>query len=153
MRMNLEVVELDNYDLPLLEELIQIQKETFDKLGLNEGTLPMMIKFGRVFLLKRDSEILGSAEFMKDWKDGRRAFMVGFCVKETERRKGLGKFFLSRIISRIEHSVSKIELTVAPANRAALGLYRQVGFEDVAYLKDVYGAGEDRLLLRLNLAE
>ena len=151
--MDLKVIELDDYDLPLLEELVRIQAETFGELGLNKGTLPMFIKYGRVFLLARDREIIGSAELMKDWKDARSAFLVGFCIKKEERRKGLGKFFLQQITDRISRDIDKVELTVAPCNQAALNVYRQAGFEESGHLRDVYGAGEDRLLLTLTLTE
>lgn len=151
--MSLSLVELDNYDMSLLKELIRLQEETFGELGLNKGTLPLMIRCGRVFLLKRDDEIIGSAELMKDWKDARSAFLVGFSIKAGERRKGMGKLFLQQIINSIKTEVSKIELTTSPQNQAALKLYAQVGFEEAGFWKDAYGAGEDRLLLRLRLAE
>lgn len=151
--MSLNVVELHTYDVPLLEELIRLQEETFGELGLDKGTLPPMIRCGRVFLLKRDDEIIGSAELMKDWKDAGSALLVGFGIKVGERRKGLGKLFLQQIIDSIKTEVSKIELTASPQNQAAQKLYAQVGFEEAGFLKDAYGAGEDRLLLRLWLTE
>ena len=151
--MSLNLVELDTYDVPLLEELVRLQEETFGELGLNEGTLPLMIRFERVFLLKRDDEIIGSAELMKNWKDAGSAFLVGFSIKAAERRKGLGRLFLRQLMDSIKTEVSKVELTVSPQNQAALKLYAQVGFEEAGFWKDVYGKGEDRLLLRLRLAE
>ncbi len=90
---------------------------------------------------------------MRNWRQPRSAYLVGFCIKEEERQQGLGRFFLEQIIDRIEQEISLIELTVAPTNQAALGLYRRAGFEEVGYLKDAYGAGRDRLLLRLKLVE
>ncbi|MEU0455134.1 hypothetical protein ABZ322_19380, partial [Streptomyces sp. NPDC006129] len=44
-------------------------------------------------------------------------------------------------------------LAVHPANEAALGLYKSLGFvAEGDVRRDYYGPGEDRLLLRLDLA-
>ncbi len=151
--MSLEIVELDNFDTRLLEDLLQLQKEIFGKLGLNEGTLPPMIRCGKVFILKDGNTIIGSAELIKDWEDDKLAFLVGFCIKEEERRKGKGKIFLEHILNRIGTQVSQIELTASPQNHAALNLYKQARFKEVGFQKDAYGAGEDRLIMRLRLVE
>jgi len=149
--MNFSVVELKDYDLSLLDELIELQKEAFGDLGLDKGTMPLMIRCGRVFLLKKDNKVIGSAELMKDWTDPKCAFLVGFSISEEERQKSRGKYFMKAILDRLYNQIEKIKLTASSENKAALGLYKQLGFEEVGFWKDAYGAGEDRLVLELQL--
>jgi len=149
--MNFSVVELKDYDLSLLNELIELQKEAFGDLGLDKGTLPLMIRCGRVFILKKDNKVIGSAEFMKDWSDPKCAFLVGFSISEEEKQKGRGKYFMKEILNRLPGQLKTVRLTTSSENEAALGLYKQLGFEEVGFWKDAYGAGEDRLVLELHL--
>lgn len=151
--MSLEIIELDDFDLSLLDKLIALQGEAFGKLGLNESTLPTLIRYGRVFLLRTDKEIIGSAEFMRDWNNRDLIFLVGFSIKKSQRQKGMGKAFLGGALDRLGSRASRIRLTVSPQNLAALGLYRHFGFKEIGFYEDEYGAGEDRLLLELQLAE
>lgn len=153
MSMGLDVVELEEFDLPLLSELIELQKEAFGKMGLGQGTLPLMIRYGRVFLLKKDGETIGSAEFMRDWKDSTCVFLVGFSIRKGERQKGRGKFFLKEILSCVREQASRVRLTTSLQNQAAMSLYERFGFQEVAFYKDEFGAGEDRLLLELQFRE
>lgn len=151
---DLDVIEIKDVNPNTLAEMVSLEKEAFGRAGLNEWTLPVFIRYGRVFLLLNEGEIVGVAELMKDWSNFDLAFLVGFSVRKEHRRKGWGKFFLTEIIERMrKEDLNSLYLTVSSANDAAVELYRQLGFLQVALLRDEYGKGEDRLLMGLRLGD
>lgn len=150
--MNLKVVEVNKIDLPLLQEIVKHEEVVFGRGGLNEWTLPMVVRYGKVFILVKGKELAGVAELMKDWKESGLAFLIGFSIKKEHRQKGLGEFFLKNLIDLLKQDkVQKIQLTVSPSNTPALKLYEKFLFYQVDYNKDEYGKGEDRIFLELDL--
>ncbi len=136
----------------LIKELTFLEEDIFQRGGLNEWTLPVFIRYGRVYVLEEKGEIEGVAEFIRDWNDTKRVFLVGFYIRQDRRRKGLGKFFLKKIIELLKkEDVRDIRATVSSANEVALMLYEKSGFVKAGYLMNEYGPGEDRLLMKLNL--
>ncbi|MEV0688665.1 GNAT family N-acetyltransferase [Streptomyces sp. NPDC050388] len=86
----------------------------------------------------------------------RRSWILGLCVAEERRRHGLGRELMVEILARLRGSgVEQVRLTVEPANRAAILLYRSLGFcpeqPDAGLRRDYFGPGQDRLVMRLGL--
>ena len=74
----------------------------------------------------------------------------GYClhkifVQKTERGKGVGRQLLQRLLDDPQLKTSPCYLTVHPANLAALGLYREFGFEPGAVIEGYYRENEPRL--------
>lgn len=152
--MDLDIFEIKDADSETLAELAALEEEAFGKGGLNEWTLPVVMRYGRVFVLVGKGKTVGLAELIKDWSDYDLAFLIGFSVKREHRNKGWGKFFLSEIITRLQkEGLNSLYLTVSPQNKSALSLYQKLGFLRVALLRDEYGKGEDRLLMGLRLGD
>jgi len=150
----LEVRIVDDFDVKLIKELTLLEKEAFGRGGLNEWTLPVFIKYGRVYILEEKGKVLGLAELVKDWNDQKLVFLVSFSICRNKRGQGLGDFFLERIIQLLkEEYVKVIRITVSSHNKVALKLYKKLGFTEIGYLKNEYGLGENRLLMELNLEE
>ena len=147
--MSLKVVELNDFDPPLLQKLIGLQNEAFGPLGLDKGTLPIMIRCGRVFVLEEDSNVIGSAELMREWSETNSLFLVGFSIGKRHRGKGLGRVFLQEVLKRVRSEGSRLRLTVSAKNKAAVNLYEGLGFKEIEFCRDEYGPGEDRLLMEL----
>lgn len=153
--MKLEVVELKELSCPLFEELVALEEAAFGRGGLNEWTLPVVMQYGKIFILKRNEEISGIAELIKYWQDPDSAFLINFSIKEAQRKKGLGKKFLAHILKNLQNeNIKKVCLTVSPSNVAAINLYtKNYNFHQIEFLKDEYGSGQDRLLLEIDLRE
>lgn len=150
--MGVRISEVKKIDPSLLEELEDFERKAFGEAGLDKWTLPVMIKYGRVFTLKEDNRVVGLAEFIRDWSDSKIAYVVGFSIEEESRGKGYGKTFLSKVLDKMnQEGVAKIILTVSPKNRKALALYNGFGFEQVDLVRDMYGTFEDRAVLELDM--
>ncbi|MYU20977.1 GNAT family N-acetyltransferase [Streptomyces sp. SID8352] len=84
------------------------------------------------------------------------SWILGLCVARDRRRRGLGRELMTEIIARLRRDgVARVRLTVEPANRAAIRLYRSLGFRpegpDAGLRPDYFGPGMHRLVLGLPL--
>lgn len=149
-----DLVEVTQFTGSLLQELVAIEKENFGEGGLNEWTLPVVAKYGKVFIFKESEDIKGLAELVRDWSDSQLAFLIGISLKKKYQNKGLGKIFLEKLLTQLGGTgIIKVRLTVSPENTNALNLYQKFGFEKVKLSPDMYGKGEDRLILETKLAK
>ncbi len=149
--MDLEVKLISRIPLSLMKKIVVLEEEAFGRGGLNEWHLPFIGRHGRLFILKKDGEPIGLAELIKDWQEPETAFLIGFTIKKGERGKGRGYFFFKEIIKQISLEIKTLYLTVSPKNLSALHLYEKFGFTKEKFLKNEYGEGEDRWLLKLEL--
>lgn len=74
----------------------------------------------------------------------------GFClhkvfVEKSARGKGVGRLLLQRLLDEPRLKSSPCYLTVNPANLAALGLYREFGFQLGEVIQGYYRDNEPRL--------
>ncbi len=130
------------------------EEEIFHSAGINRYLLPVFAKYGKLFVIYKDNNIVGMAEFMSDWGDIKKVYLVGFSVFSEYQRHGVGKRFLSGLIERLKkENIEKIELTVDLANKKAFNLYLNAGFVKKEFSKDEYGPGNDRYIMELSLKE
>ncbi|OQY42359.1 MAG: hypothetical protein B6227_02455 [Fusobacteriia bacterium 4572_74] len=92
---------------------------------MNEWILKPMIRYGKVFVLVIEDEVIGIAEYMRNF-DGNEIFSIKIFRK---------------------NKIKKIGLTVSLENKKAIKLYKKMGFKMEEMLKDEYGKGIDRLYL------
>ena len=109
------------------------------------------VRYGKVYVLLEDEEIVSVAEIMRTF-DTKDAYIYGFFTKEKFLRKGYGSVLLNFIINEMEKSgIEAVTLTVDPENEKAVNLYLKHGFEKAELLTEEYGENEDRLYMRLEL--
>lgn len=132
-----------------VRRLVELEAEAFGPGGLNEWQLVPLIRHGRVFVLRRDGEIIGAVQYMADWENRNKAYAVGISIAGKWRGQSLGtELFAVSLEELSKDNISTVELTVAPHNAAAIKVYRdKLGFRDAGYLPAEYGEGEDRLLM------
>ncbi|WP_037854320.1 GNAT family N-acetyltransferase [Streptomyces sp. NRRL S-340] len=86
----------------------------------------------------------------------RDSWILGLCVTHDRRRHGLGRELMEAVLDRLRRTgIQRVRLTVEPSNRAAILLYRSLGFRpeepDAGLRPDYFGPGMDRQVLRLEL--
>ena len=135
------------------ERMIEIEAQAFGEGGLNIWTLMPLIRHGRVFALRDGQQIIGGAQFMRDWEDNARAYLVGIAVDSQYRGKGLGTRFLGDCMDALKREgVTQVELTVDAANKPAVRVYREkLGFDTIEVRKSEYGPGVDRVVMQKTL--
>ena len=82
-------------------------------------------------------------------------YIDNIAASPRRRRQGIGRAVLSALVERArELDGAFISLEVRPSNRAALGLYEQLGFEPVGRRKNFYEKPrEDALILTRRFEE
>lgn len=77
--------------------------------------------------------------------------ILNLCVRASGRGQGLGRALLNHLLEvAIEHRADTALLEVRPTNRAALGLYEAMGFNEVGVRRGYYpgrNGREDALIL------
>ena len=144
----MKFLEIKAKDKKYIEQIIEIEKEAFGESGgVDEWILKPIIRYGKVFVLIIEDEVIGIAEYIRDF-DGDEVFLYGFSIKKEYRKCGYGKKLLEKSIEVFrENKIKKIGLTVALGNEGAIELYKKMGFKKEEMLKDEYGKGVDRLYL------
>lgn len=149
--MKIEV--LKELDLPLLQHLVQLEMEAFGIGGLNAWHLVPLIRHGRVFIAYERNEAVGLIQFLRDWENTHKAYLMGVSIAEKMRGQGLGTLLVRDTIERLKkENISEIELTVDPENQAAIKVYKEkLGFVTIDKRINEYGLAEDRLIMTLVL--
>jgi|SRR5690554_3032573 len=150
---DLRVAVVDRTDPRTIQELIDIDRQSFGDAGLDEWGLIPILRHGRIYALHYGNEIAGMAQFLKDWDEPRKAYLYGVGIKERYRGKGLGTWFLRTCFQQLRHEgLGWVELTVDPDNDSAIRVYQEkIGFQKLEERKNEYGEGEHRVVMELEL--
>jgi len=86
------------------------------------------------------------------WFDRTQARITNVAVAAAHKREGLGAFVVRHLCehARANPDATMLTLEVAPANRAAQGLYRSFGFMPVGIERGFYGPGRDALVMSVH---
>jgi len=139
----------------IIQRLVQLDKEAFGDGGMNEWHLVPIIRHGQVYVYKQDTEIIGSIQYLLDWDNPQKAYMVGVSIAKQSRGLGLGTELLNETLKIIfRGNIDEVELTVDPTNAGAVKIYEsKLGFKITDSRKNEYGEGEDRLVMMLSRAD
>ena len=141
----IEFLEIKAKDKKYIEQIIEIEKEAFGESGgVDEWILKPLIRYGKVFILVIEKDVIGVAEYMRSY-DGEGIFLYGFSIKKEYRKCGYGKKMLEESMKVFKKNrIKKMGLTVSLENIEAIKLYKKMGFEMKELLKDEYGKKIDR---------
>jgi len=144
---------LQTVDLSLITRLVQLEQEAFGIGGLNEWHLVPFIRHGKVYIIRQKEEIVGLIQYMRDWDNPRKAYLMGVSIAKEMRGKGLGTTLIRASLQEIKkEDIVEVELTVDPENQNAIKVYNEkLGFVMKETRIDEYGAGEKRLVMHLSL--
>lgn len=139
----------------IVRRLVALDTEAFGHGGMNEWQLVPMIRHGRVYVIRKAGEIVGSIQYILDWDNPRSAYMFGVSIAKEWRGRGIGTNLLKESFHALsEEGIQEIELTVDPANTSAVTLYEgKLGFVITGSRQNEYGDGEDRLVMKRSLAD
>ncbi|MGM0369683.1 MAG: GNAT family N-acetyltransferase [Bacillota bacterium] len=150
--MDIKIKKLTNNFQGIIKDLIEIEEEAFGEGGLNRWGFPPLIYHGAIYMAMVDKKPVAVIEYMRDFNEVGTAYLYGLAVDKDYRGQGIGKKLLDDSLNKLkEHKINRVELTVEPDNKVAIDLYQQFGFEKIAYRKAEYGAGEDRIIMKLSL--
>lgn len=141
------------------------QDEAVEKLALSSGLhvhaarhraqkgalLLVCLSRGRVpFDENANAEVIGFVSARALFEE---AEIFDLCVRETERRRGVGRALVESLMKRLlAENVAQVFLEVRKSNHAAQALYEGLGFSRVFERARYYSDGEDAVLFRCCLA-
>lgn len=140
---------LDVMKLADLGEVIEIEKEAFSN--------PWNMKFFREELIhnsfalyltaKKDNELVG---YVGCWfKDhANEVHIVNLAVKKTKRRQGIGSYMIKEVVDMSKNlHADTVTLEVRVTNKAAINLYKRLGFRKAGLTPRYYLDNEEDALL------
>lgn len=148
----MEIICVSEKDSNYLEQIIDLEKEVFGENGaIDYWNLKPIVKYGKVYAIVEEKEILACAELLKSWETNE-VYLYGLAVKKKCFGKGFGKILLKEILNIVsKEGIEKIKLTVAAENMVAIKLYEKFGFKKVSVLENEYGYGIHRILYEKRL--
>ena len=151
--MDIKVSVIKDNDAQIIEKLKAIEKQAFGEAGLDEWNLVPFIRHGKVIALWCDNKLVGGAQYIRDWDEPSRAYLVGIAVDGSCRGQGLGTRFLGESLALLAaEGIKCVELTVDAQNHGAVKVYgEKLGFVTIGTRKDEYGAGVDRVVMEKRL--
>ena len=149
----MKVELLKTVELSLITKLVKLEQEAFGIGGLNEWHLVPFIRHGSVYIAKEKDEVVGLIQYMRDWDNPKKAYLMGVSIAQNFRGQGLGTKLISASLQELrQENIEEVELTVDPENSAAIKVYAgKLGFVDKGVRLDEYGVGENRLVMNLFL--
>jgi ribosomal-protein-alanine N-acetyltransferase len=108
------------------------------------------ISYPYVMVHKTDQRLIGYVIY---WKIREEVHINNIAVHPDFRRKGIAKYVLREILAKIKkEGVRFVTLEVRPSNKAALSLYRKLGFQAFGVRENYYlKPREDALILGKSL--
>jgi ribosomal protein S18 acetylase RimI-like enzyme len=128
----IRVEEVERMDAAMVRTVIEIDLQTFAEGTFSAYTAAVFLQHGRLFVLRADDAVIGTCVCMRSWDDREAASIVAMGIRPGWRGRGLGQRFVSQVLAALGRSgVRTVALFVAPENRRALSVYRDVGFHEV----------------------
>ncbi len=141
-------------DEEIIRGIEELEKITFKDAAVNRWILAPFIEFGRVYALVDEfGFVIGSCEIFRAWQ-AEEAHLFAISIHPDYQSKGLGKFLLDVVLKDLKKwGVKRVKLTVSPKNDIAIKLYESFGFEKEKFVENLYGEGEDRWIMRLEMKD
>jgi [ribosomal protein S18]-alanine N-acetyltransferase len=148
----MKVELLQTVELSLITRLVKLELEAFGIGGLNEWHLVPFIRHGRVYVAREKDEVIGLIQYIRDWDNPGKAYLMGVSIAQELRGRGFGTTLISAsLLALRQENIEEVELTVDPENRGAIKIYAEkLGFVAKNIRLDEYGAGENRLVMILS---
>ncbi|AAL94130.1 N-acetyltransferase [Fusobacterium nucleatum subsp. nucleatum ATCC 25586] len=148
----MELVYIKDPDFEVMMKIVEIEQETFEGNGnVDLWIIKALIRYGLVFVIKENDKIVCIVEYMQVFNK-KSLFLYGISTLKEYRHKGYGNYILNETEKILKNlSYEEIELTVAPENDIAINFYKKHGYIQEKLLKDEYGKGIHRYVMRKKL--
>ena len=145
----MNLVHIIEPDYRTMQNIIKIEEEAFEGKGnVDLWIIKALIRYGIVFVVKINDEIVSIVEYMQMFNK-KSVFLYGISTLKKYRHRGCANFLLVETEKYLKDiGFKEIELTVDPKNEIAIAMYKKNGYIQGNYLKDEYGAGIDRYVMK-----
>jgi ribosomal-protein-alanine N-acetyltransferase len=142
----------DRLDPSVVTSILHIDLQTFTEATFSHHSAAALLRFGEVFLLRAEGEVIGTCVLMRTWEEPGEALLLSMGILPGWRGRGLGQFFVRQVLQALKAvGVRGVVLQLEEHNRRAVALYREVGFEGVQRI-ELTSASAGVLVMRAELA-
>lgn len=141
------MVQIREMQLDDLEEVMEIENDSFSKPWTGTGFFSFLIRNDTLFLVAEENDsICGYCGVVMAADEGD---ITNVAVAKQCRNQGIGGMLIAELIHRTEEAgVSRLFLEVRASNQPAIHLYQKMGFEQNGKRKNYYESPvEDALLM------
>ena len=145
--MELRIREMKEEDIPKVYAINRLSF-TADAWSREAMEREFRLPYSLRFVAEHEGNVIAYAFI---WLIKEEAFIMTLAVDPEWRGKGIGRWFLERIIERLKGKAHVVSLDVRKSNIPAIRLYRSLGFRVVKERPKFYSDGENALLMELQL--
>ncbi len=117
--------------------IAKLDSEVFPKTAFSQGLKVFRAAFknriqGTCFVAESEGKLIGAivAEKRLSFTDSSTSYIASFFVAEKWRKKGVGTALFEKCLAALRSKgIGSVSLTVHPANKTALKMYKKRGFK------------------------
>lgn len=139
------MIKIEEMTLNDFEEIKDILQSDFDEFwNANILKSELESKLSKYIVAKNENQIVGFAGVIILPDD---VEITNIVTKKSERKKGIGKHLLDKLIQMAFELSKDISLEVNEKNEAAINLYKKAGFKDVGIRKKYYNGCDNAIIM------
>ena len=138
----IEIKEMTFCDFEEIKDILQTDFDEFWTPGVLKSELESDLS--KYIVAKENEKIIGFAGIIILPDD---VEITNIVTKKTERKKGIGKLLLDKLIEMAFTLKKDISLEVNEKNEAAISLYKKAEFEEVGIRKKYYNGCENAIIM------
>lgn len=138
----IEIKEMTFCDFEEIKDILQTDFDEFWTPGVLKSELESDLS--KYVVAKENEKIVGFAGIIILPDD---IEITNIVTKKTERKKGIGKLLLDKLIEMAFALKKDISLEVNEKNEAAINLYKKVEFKEVGIRKKYYNGCENAIIM------
>ena len=138
----IKIEEMTIEDFYSIENILQIEFDEFWTSSILKSELENDLS--KYIVAKDENQIVGFAGIIILPDD---VEITNIVTKKNERKKGIGKHLLDKLIQMAFELKKDISLEVNEVNTAAINLYKKAGFEEVGIRKKYYNGINNAIIM------
>lgn len=138
----IKIEEMTIEDFYSIENILQIEFDEFWTSSILKSELENDLS--KYIVAKDENQIVGFAGIIILPDD---VEITNIVTKKNERKKGIGKRLLDKLIQMAFELKKDISLEVNEVNTAAINLYKKAGFEEVGIRKKYYNGINNAIIM------
>lgn len=136
-------------DEKLMKQIVEQENILFGEGSIGSWNVKPFAKYGKIFVVTSGDDVVSAVEILNSFEK-EKAYIYGVWTNPEYERQGHAEKLLTYSLNYLkEMGIAVFELTVVTENGKAVNLYRKMGFEICGILKDEYGDGMERYMMRI----
>ncbi len=138
----IKIEDMTIEDFKSIENVLQTEFDEFWTPSILKSELENNLS--KYIVAKQENQIVGFAGIINLPDD---VEITNIVTKKNERKKGIGKLLLDKLIQMAFELKKDISLEVNEENNAAINLYKKAGFEEVGIRKKYYNGKDNAIIM------